>query len=172
MTYAEIQEKLLKYNSDQNTQAIREYYNKKSFLEIMSRARSETTHSAFLAWLLKGEGFTSKEDAPLMRFLDVLVKNSNGIDSPMNEAPLKTAILSRTLEYTDVRTVTEQTIKDISEIPSRDRLDIYLTASFIKPISGKKHLRIVIENKIYSDEIKADVGGSKRGKQEWMTLRK
>lgn len=162
MTYADIQKKLLEYNCDPKTQAIREYYNKKSFLEIMSKARSETTHSAFLAWLLKGEGFTSKEDAPLMRFLDVLVKNSNKIDSPVNEASIKTAILSRTLEYTDVRTFPEQTIKDISEIPSRDRLDIYLTASFIKSINDKKHLRIVIENKIFSDEIKADLGGKRK----------
>jgi hypothetical protein len=159
MDYTEIQEELFKFNSDQDTQAIREYYSKKTFLEILSRSRSETTHSAFLSWLLKGDGFGRQEDAPLMRFLDVLVKNSNMIESPIGKNDeIKAAILSRTLEYTDVKTITEQTVKEISQIPSKDRLDIYLTASLVKPINNKHNLRIVIENKVFSDEIRVDNG--------------
>ncbi len=166
MEYAKVQEKLFEFNSDPEAQTIREYYNHKSFLEILSKSRSETTHSAFLAWLLKGDGFGKKEDAPLMRFLDILVKNSESnveIDSPCKtDEYFKAAILSRTLEFSDVNTVTEQIIKDISTIPSKDRLDIYLTASLIKPIGEKKYLRIVIENKVFADEIRA--GKGKKGK--------
>jgi hypothetical protein len=166
MKYEEVQKKLLKFNSDPEAQTIREYYNHKSFLEILSKSRSETTHSAFLAWLLKGDGFGKKEDAPLMRFLDILVKNSESsddIDSPCKtDESLKAAILSRTLEYSDVKTFPEQIVKDISMIPSRDRLDIYLTASLIKPIGEKKYLRIVIENKVFADEIR--VGKEKNRK--------
>jgi hypothetical protein len=156
MTYNEIQNGLLAFNNDQTTQAIREYYNNKSFLEILSKSRNESTHSAFLAWLLQGDRFNQKEDAPLMRFLDILINNSDGVDSEIKDDALKAAILSRTVEYTDVKTITEQTVKDISTIPSRDRLDIYLTASLTKPINGKKYLRIIIENKVFSEEIKAD----------------
>lgn len=163
MDYTEIQEKLFQFNSDQNAQAIREYYSKKTFLEILSKSRSETTHSAFLAWLLKGDGFGRQEDSPLMRFLDILVKNSDAIDSPFKtDESLKVAILSRTLEYTDVKANPEQTVKDISKIPSRDRLDIYLTASLVKPINNKHNLRIVIENKVFSDEIRVDNGKKRK----------
>lgn len=156
MTYADIQNRLLAFNSDQETQAIRDFYTKKSFLEILSKSRNETTHSAFLAWLLQGDAFP-KGDAPLMRFLNVLVKNSDGIDSPTRtDDSLRAAILSGTLECADVKVTLEQTVKEISTIPSRDRLDIYLTATLSKPVSGKKYLRIIIENKIFSEEIKAD----------------
>lgn len=151
-----IQEKLLEFNSDLSTQQIRDFYTKKSFLEIVSKSRNEATHSAFLAWLLQGEEFT-KDDAPLLRFLDILVKNSQGIDSPIvSDDALKAAILSRTLELAEVKAVTEQTVKDISTIPSRDRLDIYLTATLAKPVSGKKYLRIIIENKVFSEEMIAN----------------
>ena len=151
-----IQEKLLEFNSDLSTQQIRDFYTKKSFLEIVSKSRNEATHSAFLAWLLQGEEFT-KDDVPLLRFLDILVKNSQGIDSPIvSDDALKAAILSRTLELAEVKAVTEQTVKDISTIPSRDRLDIYLTATLAKPVSGKKYLRIIIENKVFSEEMIAN----------------
>jgi len=151
-----IQEKLLEFNSDLSTQQIRDFYTKKSFLEIVSKSRNEATHSAFLAWLLQGEEFTN-DDAPLLRFLDILVKNSQGIDSPIvSDDALKAAILSRTLELAEVKAVTEQTVKDISTIPSRDRLDIYLTATLAKPVSGKKYLRIIIENKVFSEEMIAN----------------
>ena len=156
-----IQEKLLDFNSDQSTQMIRDFYTKKSFLEIMSKSRNESTHSAFIAWLLQGEEFT-KDDAPLLRFLDILVKNSQGIDSPVVfDDALKAAILSRTLELAEVKTVTEQTVKDISAIPARDRLDIYLTATLAKPVNGKRYLRIIIENKVFSEEMIADEKGIK-----------
>ncbi len=155
MTYADIQNRLLAFNSDQETQAIRDFYTKKSFLEILSKSRNETTHSAFLAWLLQGDAFP-KGDAPLMRFLNVLVKNSDGIDSPTRtDDSLKAAILSGTLECADVKVTLEQTVKEISTIPSKDRLDLYLTATLNKPVNGKKNLRIVVENKIFSEEIKA-----------------
>ena len=153
MTSKEIQDKLVVFNGDQATQAIREYYNNKSFLEILSKSRNESTHSAFLAWLLQGDRFNHKENAPFMHFLDILINNSNDIDSEIKNEALKAAILSRTVEYTDVKTVTEQTVKDISTIPSRDRLDIYLTASLTRPINEKKYIRIIIENKVFSEEI-------------------
>ena len=159
MDYKEIQNKLLTYNSDQSTKSIRDYYTRKSFLEILSKSRNETTHSAFIAWLLQGDEF-SKESAPLMLFLNTLIKNSAGIDSPIDtDEALKAAILSGTLELASVKATTEQTIKDISMIPSRDRLDIYLTATLAKPVNGKNQLIIIIENKVFTEEIKADEQG-------------
>ena len=137
MNYSDIQSKLLEFNSDQSTKSIRDYYTRKSFLEILSKTRNETTHSAFIAWLLQGDEF-SKGNAPLMLFLNALVKNSANVDSPINtDEALKAAILSGTLELAGVKATTEQTVKDISAIPSLDRLDIYLTATLAKPVSGK-----------------------------------
>lgn len=159
MNYSDIQSKLLEFNSDQSTKSIRDYYTRKSFLEILSKTRNETTHSAFIAWLLQGDEF-SKGNAPLMLFLNALLKNSANVDSPINtDEALKAAILSGTLELAGMKATTEQTVKDISTIPSRDRLDIYLTATLAKPVSGKSHLRIIIENKVFAEEMKADEKG-------------
>ena len=156
MTYSEIQKLLLDYNSNPDTQSIRNYYSNKSFFEVISKTRDEGTHSAFLAWLLKGEEITSKQDKPLMLFLDLLINNSEGIDTPLQrDEVLKATILSRTLELNNIKTYTEKTVKDVSTIPSRDRLDIFLTASMNEPVNGKTKLRIVIENKVFSDENKA-----------------
>ena len=170
MRIAEIQKKLSEFNRDPKIQAIREYYTKKSFIEILSKSRNETTHSAFLGWLLQGDAFT-KEDAPLMRFLDVLINNMNGFDSELNNNNLKAAILSRTLDYSDVKVTLEQTVKEISNKASKDRLDIYLTAKLNEKIGGKENLRIIIENKVFSEEKKGDEKATDEDKKLSQTQR-
>lgn len=92
-------------------------------MEILSKSRNENTHSAFIAWLLKGEGLGIGDDAPLMHFLDVLVKND--AEGCIQE-PFRSAILSRTLRLANVEVETEKLVKDVSIVPATDRFDIFV----------------------------------------------
>ena len=69
-----IEEQILKFNNDPDVFALRIRYAQKTFLDIMSVARSENRHSAFLAWLLKGEDFAvSPQDHPIVHLLDSII---------------------------------------------------------------------------------------------------
>lgn len=152
MTNKEIESKLLTFNSDPQTKAIRDFYNRKSFFEVLSKSRNENTHSSFLAWLLEYGSTGVKDDSPLIKFLDILIRKA---DCKENQLPdsLQNLILSRTLSFSKVDTSTEKFVRDLSEIPSKDRLDIFVQCTFSTPLDGKRGLRIVVENKIYSNEV-------------------
>ena len=152
MTANEINNKLLSFNSDPQTKAIRDFYNRKSFFEVLSKSRNENTHSSFLAWLLEYGSTGMQEDSPIIKFLDILIRKADCKENLLPES-LQNAVLSRTIYFSKIETSTEKVIKDLSQIPSRDRLDIFAQCSFPTPLDGKKGLRIVIENKIYSNEI-------------------
>ena len=153
MTNKEIESKLLTFNSDPQAKKIRNYYNRKSFMEILSKSRNENTHSAFIAWLLQGEGLGLGDDAPLMHFLDILVKND--AEGCIQE-PFRSAILSRTLRLANVEVETEKLVKDVSIIPATDRFDIFVEGELSSYETDYKGVRIVIENKINSEEILTD----------------
>ena len=147
------------FNSDPQAKIIRNYYNRKSFMEILSKSRNENTHSAFIAWLLKGEGLGIGDDAPLMHFLDVLVKND--AEGCIQE-PFRSAILSRTLRLANVEVETEKLVKDVSIVPATDRFDIFVEGVLSSHKTDFKGIRIVIENKINSDEILTDKSSGKQ----------
>lgn len=50
MTNKEIESKLLTFNSDPQAIIIRNYYNRKSFMEILSKSRNENTHRRLACW--------------------------------------------------------------------------------------------------------------------------
>ena len=67
-------DKITSFYTDKDVIALRELYERPSFLEIISKQRSETTFSAFLKWM-----FSIKSDekgflSPIMLLLDILVK--------------------------------------------------------------------------------------------------
>lgn len=164
MTEKEIENKLLEFNSDQQAKRVRKYYNQKSFMEILSKSRNENTHSSFIAWLFDDEIFGLSDGSPLMHFLDALVKRD--MKGELVDANLKAAILSRSLQFSSVNASTEKLIKDISLIPSTDRIDILVEAMMVKPLSGKKGLRIILENKVFSDEIRITNDSQSGGKMD------
>lgn len=99
------------------------------------------THSAFIAWLLKGETYAEQisfDDAmhPLRLFL-----NSIGV----KEEEMKGIV--------SVETSTERMLSDLSEnCNSAERLDIYVQVKR----NGKQDIEVFIENKVYSSERNED----------------
>lgn len=112
-----------------------------SLFHILGTARDEMTHSAFIAWLLKGEtraGQIPFDDAkhPLHLFLKCIgveEEEMKGIES--------------------VETFTEKMLSSLNaNCNSAERLDIYVRVKR----EGKLDLEVFVENKVYSTEINGD----------------
>ena len=111
-----LEEQILAFNNDPAVFALRSRYAQKTFLDIMSVARSENRHSAFLAWLLKGEDFAvSPQDHPIVHLLDSIItrvgKNEIDEDKIVNSQnykinnydQLKEVILTRDIKSIKLR---------------------------------------------------------------------
>lgn len=154
-----IQQLVLEFNKDKDNREFINYYKQKSYVEALGQARDEEAHSAFLAWLFKGEGFlVDTKDTPFMWLLHALI-----LRDEINVIPtdLVEKVLTKELEYTIEEIKTEKKIKDIApyffsnncltQSPSEDELDIYIKCR-LSGISGKDELEIFIENKVLSSE--------------------
>lgn len=179
----ELENQILKFNNDPQVFALRNRYAQKTFLDIMSVARSENRHSAFLAWLLKGDDFAvSPQDHPIVHLLDSIItrvgenkiadeKKVNNEDYKINDYDLlKKAILTRDIKSIEIEEIkTEKSLGELcvdsngaalEGLPKLDRIDVYIRLSIArKTKSGKLNYEIIIENKIGSSE-----GGEPTGK--------
>lgn len=171
-----IEEQILKFNNDPDVFALRIRYAQKTFLDIMSVARSENRHSAFLAWLLKGEDFAvSPQDHPIVHLLDSIItrvgenkiaeyKRVNNHNYKINDYDqLKEAILTRDIKSIEIEEIkTEKSLgelcvdttgKSLTGLPKLDRIDVYIRFSIARKTKlGKFNYEIIIENKIGSFE--------------------
>lgn len=156
-----IESELLKFNSNRENRDILAFYNRKSYMELAGVARREESHSAFLAWLLKGNEISSSlAESPMMWFLQILAYRENTLKDNSMKMPvdLKSAILSRNIEFTIDEVTPEKKVSDVNNayfkkigIKSQDELDIYIKCS-IQNIPNIKEIEIIIENKITSPE--------------------
>ena len=180
-----LEEQILAFNNDPAVFALRSRYAQKTFLDIMSVARSENRHSAFLAWLLKGEDFAvSPQDHPIVHLLDSIIMRvgENEIDEDKivnsqnykinNYDQLKEVILTRDIKSIEIEEIkTEKSLgelcvnangKILTGLPKLDRIDVYIRFSIIcKTKSDKFNYEIIIENKIGSSE-----GGAPKNKDK------
>lgn len=166
---------MLQFNNDPDFIKLRDRYATKSFLEIMSTDRSETRHSSFLAWLLEGKDFPVKEqDHPIIHLLDILIRRESEQSSTeqftekLVPDEIKNMVLSRNIKSIQIHEVsTEKPVNKVSNIPSQDRLDIYIHCTIepkkIEPKKEKEKAEIefIIENKVGSKENGPKVSGSK-----------
>lgn len=166
---------MLQFNNDPDFIKLRDRYATKSFLEIMSTDRSETRHSSFLAWLLEGKDFPVKEqDHPIIHLLDILIRRESEQSSTeqftekLVSDEIKNMVLSRNIKSIQIHEVsTEKPVNKVSNIPSQDRLDIYIRCTIepkkIEPKKEKEKAEIefIIENKVGSKENGPKVSGSK-----------
>ena len=161
---------MLQFNNDPDFIKLRDRYATKSFLEIMSTDRSETRHSSFLAWLLEGKDFPVKEqDHPIIHLLDILIRReseqSSTEQSTQKLVPdeIKSMVLSRNIKSIQIHEVsTEKPVNKVSNIPSQDRLDIYIHCTIEpKKEKEKSEIEFIIENKVGSKENGPKVNGSK-----------
>ena len=179
----ELENQILKFNNDPQVFALRNRYAQKTFLDIMSVARSENRHSAFLAWLLKGDDFAvSPQDHPIVHLLDSIItrvgentiadeKKVKNKDCKINNYDqLKEVILTRDIKSIEIEEIkTEKSLgelcvkedKPLSGLPKLDRIDVYIRFSIVRKTESKKSLNyeMIIENKIGSSE-----GGKPTGK--------
>lgn len=180
-----LEEQILAFNNDPAVFALRSRYAQKTFLDIMSVARSENRHSAFLAWLLKGEDFAvSPQDHPIVHLLDSIITRvgENEIDEDKivnsqnykinNYDQLKEVILTRDIKSIEIEEIkTEKSLgelcvnangKILTGLPKLDRIDVYIRFSIIcKTKSDKFNYEIIVENKIGSSE-----GGAPKNKDK------
>lgn len=160
---------MLQFNNDPDFIKLRDRYATKSFLEIMSTDRSETLHSSFLAWLLEGKDFPVKEqDHPIIHLLDILIRRESEQSSteqfPQKLVPdnIKDMVLSRNIKSIQIHEVsTEKSVNKVSNIPSQDRLDIYIHCTIELKNEQRKAIEFIIENKVGSKENGPKVSGSK-----------
>ena len=184
----ELENQILKFNNDPQVFALRNRYAQKTFLDIMSVARSENRHSAFLAWLLKGDDFAvSPQDHPIVHLLDSIITRvgENEIDKDKKDKivnsqnykikdydQLKETILTRDIKSIEIEEIkiekslgelcVDSTVRrPLKGLPKLDRIDVYIRFSIVRKTEPRKSLNyeIIIENKIGSSE-----GGKPTGK--------
>lgn len=161
---------ITKFNSDKNVIKIREKYDEPSFFQIISKERSETTYSSFLKWLFQDNWSSTRSSSFFLLFLDLLVKKSEEKQSPIIEAELKKAVLTRSLSITslsadiesmvsvlagEAETLSEEIIqrnKQNFEKTCKDRIDLFIRCAIDKLPNNKQELQIILENKIDSAE--------------------
>lgn len=167
-----IEKLIISHNKDAQNRKMVAFYDRKSTMEKMGIARSETAHSAFLANLLKSDNGLGLEESAIMWLLHILIEREDNATaynstSPIPTEVIKADVLSQTLKYDIEEITTEKVIDDVAHSyfadnnynkKCDDRLDIYIKLkvnelSDIKYLeSDIKYLEIVIENKVLQDE--------------------
>lgn len=159
-----IEKLIISHNKDAQNRKMVAFYDRKSTMEKMGIARSETAHSAFLANLLKSDNGLGLEESAIMWLLHILIEredNATAYRTSPIPTDVKAAVLSQTLKYDIEEITTEKVIDDVahsyfatqSQYNNKrcdDRLDIYIKLK-VNGLSVK-YLEIVIENKVLQDE--------------------
>ena len=164
-----IEKLIISHNKDAQNRKMVAFYDRKSTMEKMGIARSETAHSAFLANLLKSDNGLGLEESAIMWLLHILIEREDNATAYSTNATadstspiptdVKAAVLSQTLKYDIEEITTEKVIDDVAHSyfadkynnkKCDDRLDIYIKLK-VNGLSVK-YLEIVIENKVLQDE--------------------
>lgn len=152
----DIQKMILEYNRDPKVRLLADYYEKPSMLDVLSVSRREMSHSAFLADLLKEDGFHGMGSLPLYLFLEKVLERSNNQKSDAFFPAFRMAVLTRTLDPVDIKTNTEVSFKDNYGNSGRVDIEVQCQTRALSKPGRKSHrvknLTIVIENKVYASE--------------------
>lgn len=155
-------EKIQQFNGDKRLNKLNLLYERNSFMDSLSIARREVSHSSFIADLLKEDSFHELGTLPLQLFLETVLRRAIMQNTHLQAKPekavmfpsLQSAILSRNLSLSDVEADTEVSFSDKNG--NSGRVDVMVSCR-IKPLpreDGKdvEFLNIIIENKIYAKE--------------------
>ena len=159
-----IEELIISHNKDAQNRKLVAFYDRKSTMEKMGIARSETAHSAFLANLLKSDNGLGLEESAIMWLLHILIEREDNATEykKSNTSPIpvdiKAAVLSQTLKYEIEEITTEKNIDKVAheyfednQLKCDDRLDIYINLKVHK-LKSVDSIEIIIENKVLQDE--------------------
>lgn len=145
-TEQELINAIIEFNNDANVQRLQNFYNSSAFPDILGVGRRELSHSAFLAWLFDISASHGLGAAPVLQLLELFVVRSREQDKGVNDALMK-AILSRSITINNTVVKTENSV-------AKGRADIVIDIGVGVPDANPtiSKLRIVIENKVYSNE--------------------
>lgn len=128
---------------------LRNFYEKKSYLEILGVARQETVHSNFLAWVLNPFETHRVGDYNIKNLLKtaVISVEKTGQEKPLWLSPeFENAIVCDNYTLTDIQVVTEKVID------SKKRIDIFISCKMSINHLEPFDLLVIIENKVKSSE--------------------
>ncbi|MDO4526355.1 MAG: hypothetical protein Q4B61_13610 [Bacteroidales bacterium] len=163
-----IQKLIIEHNKDKHNRKMVANYDRKSYMENMGCARSETAHSAFLANMLKSQYNLGAEEAPIMWLLHILIDREDNATAYLNPPipdEIKQTVLAQTLTYKIEEITTEKNINDVAQqyfnsqfpnvkVACADRLDIFIKLRIFN-IPNVDYLEIIVENKVLQDENQA-----------------
>lgn len=145
----EIEQLLTEYNIKPKNTALIDYYHQDNIWKTLRIERDENRHSAFLKWLLEKDHDDS--NSPLMRFLNLLVRNAEKQFNVTGYIALKRAVLSKKLQIKGLEISLEKQICQLSKIRYTDRLDVYIDCK-IEGVPPYEKLEFFVENKVDSVE--------------------
>ena len=145
----EIIDDIIAFNNDVDVQRLKEIYYSQTLLEIFAVSRRELTHSSFLAWLFATSSNHGLGTVPLVQLLELYVLKSREQEKNWITDKLSNAIITRDFHISECISVTEEAVVTAN---ARGRADIVLTCEINLPNLSLNKLKIVIENKVYSDE--------------------
>ena len=115
----QIRSEILRFKNDIISQQLDQYYNTKSFSEILGVSRKELGHSNFIAWLLNEQESHNLGAYPLKKFLEILVIASLDYHS-LNNKDIFDSIITGDISIKSLTIDTEKYIAGIG------RVDIYI----------------------------------------------
>ena len=145
----EIIDDIIAFNNDVDVQRLKEIYYSQTLPEIFAVSRRELTHSSFLAWLFATSSNHGLGTAPLVQLLELYVLKSREQKKKCIIDKVSNAIITRDFHISECTSVTEEAVVTAN---ARGRADIVLTCEINLPNLSLNKLKIVIENKVYSDE--------------------
>ena len=148
-TKKEIIDDIIAFNNDVDVQRLKEIYYSQTLPEIFAVSRRELTHSSFLAWLFATSSNHGLGTAPLVQLLELYVLKSREQKKKCIIDKVSNAIIARDFHISECTSVTEEAVVTAN---ARGRADIVLTCEINLPNLSLNKLKIVIENKVYSDE--------------------
>ena len=148
-TKKEIIDDIIAFNNDVDVQRLKEIYYSQTLPEIFAVSRRELTHSSFLAWLFATSSNHGLGTVPLVQLLELYVLKSREQEKNWITDKLSNAIITRDFHISECISVTEEAVVTAN---ARGRADIVLTCEINLPNLSLNKLKIVIENKVYSDE--------------------
>jgi len=141
---SEIRELIMRFNNDEIVSELSNYYNTKSFSEILGVSRKEAAHNNFLSWIFNPEESHQLTDLAVRKLLNLIFHQSKGfqLDLPTD---LIDSIIVEDYALSEVQTFAEKSIGKYG------RLDLLIEGKISFSKQNEK-FRIVIENKVGSSE--------------------
>jgi hypothetical protein len=146
MNIDEIRNDIICFNNDSTYQKIREYYQKKTYLEILGWNRDETTHSNFISWILNPKEWHGLSDYGIRKLFEIII-SSKFFKPYIFDEPILNSIITENYNINNTKISREYSIGKFG------RVDIYVEFEIeLESKNINKTMRLIIENKVKSNE--------------------